>query len=271
MPLPLWLAGVLVLLLIACRAEVTNVPSTGTATPVFECVITPPPAELRLDPFYKKYCSALGIPILSDGSVSDRAIQQAAYIVVHMLAPLPDVRQKMLELKLRVGVIGANQVTTDMPEYRNLNNQFPGVDWNTRTRGLGGTPSIPLMTGAEENLLCYPNDVYRGESIFVHEFAHTIKSMGLEFTNPRIVTALQAAYDNARATGLWANTYADDNIEEYWAEGVQSYFNTNLEATPPNGIHNSVNTHEELKAYDPTLYKIIATIFPAADWSIRCP
>lgn len=266
------LLGILVFLLIACQGGEIRLRPTPSISPLaLECKITSPPAELALDPFYQKYCMVMGIPIVSAATVSDQALHKAAEIVVYMLTPLPEVRQKMVELHLRVGVIGVNQVTTNMPEYRNLGTQFPGVDWDKRARGLGGTPFIPLATGAEENLLCFPNDVYRGESIFLHEFAHTIKSMGLEFTHPDFVAALQAAYDNAIKTGLWANTYADDNIEEYWAEGVQSYFNTNIEATPTNGIHNYVNTREELKAYDSKLYEIIAGVFPADNWTVTCP
>lgn len=242
-----------------------------TPTPSSGCVITRPPAERDFDLFYEKYCVVLGIPILSSREVPDRALQEAALIIEHLLAPLPEVRDKMIELNVKVGIIGVDQVTTDMPEYRNLYEQFPGVDWNQRARGLGGTPFIPLATGAEENLLCYPDDVYLGESIFLHEFAHTIKSMGLEFTHPDRMAALQDAYDHAIATALWADTYADDTIEEYWAEGVQSYFNTNSEAIPTNGIHNSVNTREELQEYDPRLYDIITSIFPADDWAITCP
>ena len=41
---------------------------------------------------------------------------------------------------------------------------------------------------------------------------------------------------------------------EYWAEGVQSWFNTNR---PPDHDHNHVDNREELKAYDPPLAKLV--------------
>ena len=34
-----------------------------------------------------------------------------------------------------------------------------------------------MTSGAEENLLCLAEDRYRGESIFLHEFAHTMAVM----------------------------------------------------------------------------------------------
>ena len=59
---------------------------------------------------------------------------------------------------------------TSIPEHRHL-----GRWWDTRARGLGGTLHIPVSSGAEENLLCYSNDRYRSEDIFLHEFSHGIQ------------------------------------------------------------------------------------------------
>jgi len=78
-------------------------------------------------------------------------------------------------------------------------------------------------------------------------------------------TKLLAAYNNAIDNGLWDNTYAQTNELEYWAEGVQSWYNVNIEATPTNGIHNYVDTHEELKDYDPWLFDLISIYFNPPD------
>lgn len=58
--------------------------------------------------------------------------------------------------------------------------------------------------------------------------------------------------------------YASTNIEEYWAEGVQNWFNVNAEVDNDegDGKHNKINTREELKRYDPGLYNILARFFP---------
>ena len=82
--------------------------------------------------------------------------------------------------------------------------------------------------------------------------------------------AVQAAYDDALANNLFENTYADDTVEEYWAEGVQTWFNTNLESDPPNGLHNSIDTRAELESYDPALHGLISRIFPT-DYDGGCP
>ena len=220
-----------------------------------------PPVSLQLDPFYKKYLDAEGIPILSSEKVADEAFYKVKSIVVHMLKMLPAEKAKMIENKIRVGIIGKTERTTEMPEFRDLYTAFPGTDWDVRTRGVGATLARPLCTNAEENVLCLPGDKWHGEDILTHEFAHSIHELGLKFTKPNFDNQLQAAFNNAKAKGLWTNTYAITDYREYWAEGVQTWFNTNIEAIPTNGIHNQVNTRDELKTYDTMLYNLIKTYF----------
>ena len=68
--------------------------------------------------------------------------------------------------------------------------------------------------------------------------------------------------DAAMKKGLWKSTYAAENAREYFAEGVQAWFDANLEANPPDGIHNHVNTRKELLQYDPDLAALIGKVFP---------
>jgi alpha-glucosidase len=134
-----------------------------------------------------------------------------------------------------------------------------------RARGLGGTLNLPLTTCAEENILAYQIDKYHAEDILIHEFAHTIHDVGISPINPDFNDRLKASLDAALENGRWVNTYAATNIWEYWAEGVQTWFNVNAEVNTDegDGKHNRVNTREELKVYDPGLYKILSDYFPA--------
>ena len=224
--------------------------------------ITAPPASLGLDPFYKKYVDADGIPIISSENVADQALLNARDIVKDMISGLPTVKAKMILNHIRVGIIGISERPTQMPEYRDLYTAFPGTDWDNRARAYGATIERPLTTDCEENLLCKPGDRYVGEEILTHEFSHAIHELGLRFTDPTFDTRLQAAYNNAIYTGLWLNTYAATDVREYWAEGVQDWYNSNLEAIPTNGVHNQVNTRTELQTYDPELYNLILAYFP---------
>src|SRR3989442_1445073 len=66
---------------------------------------------------------------------------------------------------------------------------------------------------------------------------------------------------HSRAAGRFANTYAISNAREYWAEGVQDWFDANLQAFPADGVHNAVNTRVELMNYDPELAGLIGEVF----------
>jgi len=234
-------------------------------------VITAPPEELGLDTFYKKYLNASGIPIISSDNVPDEAFFAVRRTVNEMMSMRKDVLAKMIENKIRVGIMAKSEVTKDMPEYRTLEEDNSGRYWND-DRGIGATIDRPLSSCAEENVLCYGkgNDPYYSEDILIHEFAHSVHELGILFVDPNFNTELKQAFDDAKAKGLWLNTYAGSNPYEYFAEGVQDWFNLNAESIPSNGIHNEINTREELKEYDPLLYEIIKRYFPENYKKISC-
>ena len=229
------------------------------------CSPTAPPISLGLDPFYEKYCDAGGIPVVSSSLVPDLALEWVRHQAMKMTGLRPNVAQAMINRQTRIAIMADSEVTTDIPEHSDLYVAFPGTDWDVRARGLGATVDRPASSAAEENVLCYSSDVYRGESIFIHEFAHTMDIMGLRFVDSTFSNRLQMAYDAAISAGLWVNTHAATNKQEYWAEGVQDWFNSNLESDPPNGTHNSINTRQELANYDPTLYQLIMEVMPEVD------
>src|SRR6187399_2514344 len=78
--------------------------------------VTKPPAEMALDPFYEKYVSADGYPIVSSGKVNDYALKEAAYVVIMMLVKRPDVRDAMIKSGSRLAIMAYNEFTTDLPE-----------------------------------------------------------------------------------------------------------------------------------------------------------
>lgn len=260
--------------------EVTSKPKdepveTDIPPSVTTCTITALPSELLLDAFYTKHCVVRGIPIIAAAEVPNDALVQAWSVMNNMLEGVSEqVIQKMITTRTRVGIIGVNQQLTDMPEYRTLDRDWPlpnGLSWNERARGLGATLDRPLSTGAEENILCYSQDTYKGQNILVHEFAHTVLIMGVELVDTSFHNRLNAAYQSALAKGLWLNTYAAETVDEYWAVGVQNYYNTNLEASPANGIYNEINTRVELEAYDPALFALVQEVFGVRDWTATCP
>jgi len=224
--------------------------------------IQTPPSALALDPFYEKYTDALGIPVVSSDDVPDTALTQACLVVNRMLAKRSDVRAQMIDNGARVAVIASDQGLKALPELTGLSN-----DWND-TRGVGATATQPLTVGTEENLLCLQNDVHRGEVILVHSLAHAIRSLGISQMEEDFDERLEASYQAALFEGKWTDAFARESFPQYWAEGVQCWFNANL--SPPNPYHNEINTRAELAEYDPRLYELIAEYMPETDDILDC-
>jgi hypothetical protein len=161
--------------------------------------------------------------------------------------------------------MAATELTTDVPEHSDLK---PKAYWDRRARGLGATKQRPSVSGAEENLLCLKGDPYGDENILIHEFAHAVHLMAVNEIDKTFDKRLRAAYDAAKAAGLWEKTYALTNDREYFAEGVQSWFDCNA---PKRHEHNGVDTREKLKAYDPALAKLCAEVFGDGAWRYERP
>lgn len=217
--------------------------------------VTVPPPELKLPGFYKKYVSANGYPVVSSEKVSDYALKEAAHLANLMLAKRPDVREAMIKSGSRMIVMAHSEFTTDVPEHSKLK---PKDYWDARARGLGGSQTDPVCSCAEENLLAYPGDPYSTECILIHEFAHNIHLRGMIRVDPTFDDRVKKAYENAKAKGLWAGKYASTNHHEYFAEGVQSWFDNNRENDHD---HNHVNTRAELIEYDSGLADLCREVF----------
>ena len=231
--------------------------------------VAAPPAKVRaalgLDAFYQKHVDVGGFSIVSSKNVSDYALLEAAYLIRQMVGPRDDILKAMAKNKTRFGIMAYNEFTTQIPEHRTLQ---PRLYWNKRARGLGASAERPVVTCGEENLLGYQDDPYSKENILIHELAHAIHEMALNDLDRTFDPRLKATYDAAIKAGLWKGKYAARNRMEYWAEGVQSWFDTNREN---DFEHNHVNTRAELKKYDPHLAKLIQEIFGDGKWRYQRP
>lgn len=249
---------------------ILSISTTLAKQPEKEYNIAKPPKELNLDVFYQKHSNVHGIHIISSHRVPDSAFVKACEIIDFMTSGLPkDILNQLAKVNTRVGIMARYEGTTDIPEHAHLENDTT-LNWDVRARGLGGTLKMPLTTCAEENLLCYQIDKYHAEDILIHEFAHTIHGVGIIPLDDKFNDLLQEKLDAAMAAGKYKNTYAATNIWEYWAEGVQNWFNVNAEVEKVDGKHNWVNTREDMKKYDPDLYKIVNCYFPEFEGSPSC-
>lgn len=246
-------------------ALVPALPAEESAAPT----VTRPTPEQRADyplpDFYEKLVLVGPFAIVGSERVRDPAMLEAAWIIGEMLRDRGDVLAALAAARVRCAVMAFDEFTTDIPEHADLE---PARFWNRRARGLGSTPQRPCVSCGEENLLRFKGDPYFTESILVHEFAHAIHEQGLDQVDPTFDGRLEAAYDAAMKAGLWEGKYAATNHREYWAEAVQSFFDTNRENDHD---HNHVNTREELKEYDPALHDLVAEVFRNHGWRFTRP
>ena len=214
-----------------------------------------PPSELKLAGFYEKYVSVNGYPVVSSAKVNDFALKEAAYLIDMMLAQRPDVRDAMIKSGSMMIVMAHDEYTTDVPEHAHLK---PKEYWDARARGLGGSRTDPVCSCGQENLLGFDGDPYATENILIHEFAHNIHYRGLDRLDDTFDDRLKKSYEAAMEAGLWKGKYASVNHAEYFAEGVQSWFDNNRQ---PDHDHNHVDTRAELLEYDPGLAALCAEVF----------
>ncbi|MES2809152.1 MAG: hypothetical protein V4619_11030 [Bacteroidota bacterium] len=208
--------------------------------------------------FYSKYLDCAGIAIRSSAVVDDRALQVAAQKINRMLVNIPEARHNLAQWGAEMHLIGKNQQTSDLPEFRAMkgisyiDNGMP-TNIDARTRGMGGI----YTSCGEENLLNLPGDRYAGGSdICMHEFAHNIMYFGLD---DNLCDRIEKQFQAAVKKGLWPGAYATSNVGEYWAELSMWYFGAHGEYL--RGTKLPTAGAAGLMAYDPEGYALLDAIY----------
>ena len=201
--------------------------------------------------FFEKELFCLGIPIKAPRVVVDEALFAADGRLSMMLTNLPMVASNLVAAGVELHIIGRDQVTTDLPEWRQDKGkplaEYNGLTRDQRTRGMGGR----LTSCGEENLLKLPKDRYSGRDICVHEFSHGVRNYGIP---SEVRDKFDQLYRRSLGKGLWKGAYAGSNPDEFFAELTMWYFGTHGdlhmgEPKPENGP-------EGLKKYDPDAFAL---------------
>lgn len=218
----------------------------------------------RIDPPEKEFFSKVfyfhGIPIKSHAVVADEALF-AAYdrlnlLLTNIIVHQPKVLSNLLSARVELHIIGRDQVTTDLPEWRQDKGkplaEYNGLTRDQRTRGMGGR----LTSCGEENLLKLEKDRYRGRDICLHEFSHCLRNYGI---SKEVRDRFKAQYRSSLEKGLWKGSYAGSNPDEYFAELTMWYFGTHgdlhMEGPKPG------NGPEGLKRYDPDAFSLMDAFY----------
>ncbi len=223
---------------------------------------SPPRIEI-IDPpekdFFSKVIYYHGIPIKAHKAVADEALYEAWRRIDMLLTNLPMVLSNLVAAGSELHIIGTNQVTTDLPEWRQDKHvpldEYNGLTRDQRTRGMGGL----VASFGEENLLKLTTDRYYDRAIGVtrdiciHEFTHGIFGSGIQpALRQRFIDQLR----KSEAKGLWVNSYAASGTGgEYLSEMTMWYWGSHGDLSmqgpkPENG-------REGLKKYDPETYALV--------------
>jgi hypothetical protein len=188
----------------------------------------------------------------------------------------------------RLVVLGRQEKLSDLPEFHNAGDQA-GFD---SVRYMDYTPSLKLMVVPEENILQLEGEPFAGKGMVLSIFAKAIyqvstlrpvdgdapksgpkqqyelrvKRLDIDFTK-----RVQKLYEQAMAKGLWKGASAARSPVEYWAAGVEAYFDAAGNGPSPNLAERSITTREMLKAYDADLFGLVEEIIAYrehVDWRL---
>jgi hypothetical protein len=295
-------------------------------------------AEYKLEPsFYEKGLLVQDILIATSGQVADHTILEAAYQFDMVMKTIKaDVASRIREQKVLCVLVGKDELTSDMPQFKSDKKDRELAFYNWRQRGfLTNLDGRPTVLFAEEDVMEYEGGM-QIESILIHEFGHVIDRAGFD---ERQRQQLEEAFNQAKAKGLWQDglaalrfrrvkgdepvllldalvkafptespellkrcldggdirvnekpadsavkvtgkdkvlivfggpkdCYASKNKAEYFAEGVQCWFDTNRTMDHD---HNHIHTREQLKAYDPGLAKLCEEVLGDTEWRFISP
>jgi hypothetical protein len=236
--------------------------------------VMPPPAKFKADPYYTRFTYAREFVVLGSKQVGDEALLKANDTIRKMFAYRHDILKAMIADGARLVVLGPTEKLSDLPEFKDAKGRG---DFD-EVRYLEYAPDRKLMVVPEENVLGLPGEPFASRCMTVslmakglyhvtglrpvdpkfdsqrgkQQYELRVKRMDVEFDN-----RLKKQFEDAVAKGRWKGTPASNNRAEYWAAGVEAYFDAAGTGLPPNGADRPITSREALKAYDPDLYALV--------------
>src|SRR4051812_32710229 len=127
-------------------AQTSRAATAPATAPAPASVFAPAPGRpvIAIEPpekdFYSKRVDFEGIAIKAHRDVEDQALFEAHARLRMMMEKLPNVGINLREAGAELHVIGRNQSTSDLPEWRHMKDKpFDGnLTIDQRTRGMGG-------------------------------------------------------------------------------------------------------------------------------------
>lgn len=228
-----------------------------------------PPARFGIDPYYTKFTWAREFPVIGSKNVSDEALLKANDFVRKMFAYRHDILKALIADGARLVVLGSREKLSDLPELKGDLAEVRYRDYDRLAK---------CMVVPEENLLGRPGEPFAGKCLVVSLFARALHAVagtrpaipdferqrGLQQYELRVKRLdlgfderLQKLHAAATSKGLWKGTPAARDRTEYWAAGVEAYFDAAGPGFPPHDAARPIATREALRAYDADLYTLV--------------
>ncbi|WP_166997169.1 LPXTG cell wall anchor domain-containing protein [Paramicrobacterium fandaimingii] len=230
----------------------------------------------KLDYYTQSVTTDTGIVVKANSRVDAGTLTlAAAQVDVELAKTKTGIAAQMTDFGCSLAVYASRENAYLIPEHRG------GYDPEMYdVEGYGGSTYNNCVSSiSERNVLRtrgntdpFLNTSYTNENILIHEFGHAVKLVGIEtMTDTTLADEFYAAYENAYLMGLWPNTYAIGNSDEFFATLSAIWFDVMAEKPDwTDGVRSPINTRAELKEYDPTSYAFFEKIYPS-DLTLPAP
>ncbi|WP_155830024.1 OmpL47-type beta-barrel domain-containing protein [Glycomyces tenuis] len=229
-----------------------------------------------LDYYTQSVTTETGIEVKAGPRVEPSTLDlAAAQVDVELAKGDNGIAETMADYGCSLAVYASRENAYLVPEHRGGYDPemydvegYGGSTWNDCVSSISERNVLRTRGNADEFL----NTAYPNENILIHEFGHAVRLVGIETQDDKSLSdELYAVYENAYNTGLWPNTYAISNIDEYFATLSTVWFDVMAEKPDwSDGVRSPINTRAELKEYDPMAYEFFAKVYPA-DLTLPAP
>jgi alpha-glucosidase len=237
--------------------------------------VGPPPAKLKIDPYYTKFAWAREFTVLGRDA-SDQALLKANDTIRKLFAYRHDLLKALIADGVKLVVLGRNERLADLPEYAAFK-QIEGFDPLSRT--LEYSPATKLLVVGEENVLADPGAPGVGDQHLIRLLAKAVYHVAgnrpvdpnwenrrgnvqqyelrVRRLDERWGARLKELFDKAMAAKKWKGTSAVHDPFAYWAVGVLAYFDALGQDDAPGDAAHPIATRELLREYDPELFAVV--------------
>jgi hypothetical protein len=210
------------------------------------------PKDLEADEFYRHNGHERGLAIKAPMEVWPGSIQEAHRWVRRMFSGCPAVAERLSKAEVCVILFSRHHRLTDVPELRKFRNKktLAGVAYDQYS---GFILEGKYVVVSEASLVLSRGSGQQESHLLLRGLARSVYQLGLSKEDHDKLTL---CYQNARQLGLWKNTQAETNKEDYFTELVQVYFGVAY-GKRLGGTNGAV----ALRDRDPRAYQLIGDIF----------